>query len=459
VAAPLLTAAELRFLRSLLRHKVRFMVVGLSAAALQGAPVVTQDIDLWFEDLSDPNLAKALREIGAAYVPPFMLNPPMFAGEGADLFDIVLRMDGLARFSDEIANSIDVSLGRYQLKVLKLERAGQQARRRPPKGRIDDTRPGRRNSRQRSDPASQASQTQAALRQSAPMDLHCNLTVLVRKDYFQKTPGSQKPAARYIVYMRTKVLWIGLSGILVGCSTTSEWLDRIGGIGGTESAAALTQEQIVRGLKEALNLGVNHAVTSLGREDGFLANVQVRIPTPEKLRPVEQTLQRLGQGQLVDEFHVAINRAAEKAVPEAAEVLVGAIKQLTLTDAERILRGRDTEATDYFKRTSEADLHERFLPIVKDATARTGVTAAYKRMTGYPGVNIFSEALLGKEAADLDGYITQKALDGLFLKIGEEEKLIRENPAARVTEILRKVFGAIHPNTSNTSPRQSVANP
>lgn len=259
--------------------------------------------------------------------------------------------------------------------------------------------------------------------------------------------------------MHARVSLFVLCWLLIGCSTTSEWLDRIGGIGGTESATALTQEQIVRGLKEALQLGADHAVNTLGREGGFLANMQVRIPTPEKLRPVEQTLQRLGQGQLVDEFHVAINRAAEKAVPEAAEVLIGAIKQLTLADAERILRGRDTEATDYFKRTSQTDLYERFIPIVKEATARTGVTAAYKRMTGYPGVNIFSEALLGKEGADLDGYVTQKALDGLFLKIGEEEKLIRENPAARVTEILRKVFGAIRPNTSNTGTRQSVANP
>jgi hypothetical protein len=122
VAALPLTAGELRLLRSLLRHKVAFMVVGLSAAALQGAPVVTQDIDLWFEDLSDPRLATALRDVGAAYVPPFTLNPPMLAGEGAELFDIVLRMDGLGSFAQELPNCIDLPLGRYHLKVLKLER-------------------------------------------------------------------------------------------------------------------------------------------------------------------------------------------------------------------------------------------------------------------------------------------------------------------------------------------------
>jgi hypothetical protein len=259
--------------------------------------------------------------------------------------------------------------------------------------------------------------------------------------------------------MRIKISLLGLCWLLAGCSTTSEWLDRIGGMGGTESITALTQDQIVRGLKEALNLGVDHAVTSLGHEGGFLANAQVRIPTPEKLRPVEQTLQRVGQNQLVEDFHAAINHAAEKAVPEATQVLVGAIRQLTLSDAERILRGRDTEATDFFKHTSQADLLDRFLPIVKEATAQTGVTAAYKRMTGYAGVGGLTEVLLGREAGDLDGYITQKALDGLFLKIGEQEKLIRENPAARTTEILRKVFGAIRAKTSNTSAARSVANP
>jgi hypothetical protein len=122
VAPPAFSQSELRLLCALLRRKVRFMVVGLSAAALQGAPVVTQDVDLWFEDLSDPRISKALREIGAAYVPPFDLNPPMLAGAGAELFDIVLRMDGLKRFADEVANCVELRVGQYRLKVLSLER-------------------------------------------------------------------------------------------------------------------------------------------------------------------------------------------------------------------------------------------------------------------------------------------------------------------------------------------------
>ena len=122
MAAPLLSESELRFLRALLKRKVRFMLVGLSAAALQGAPVVTQDVDLWFEDLSDPRIREALREIGAAYVAPSQLNPPMFVGRGVELFDIVLTMHGLDSFQQELKNCVEVSLGRQTLKVLRLDR-------------------------------------------------------------------------------------------------------------------------------------------------------------------------------------------------------------------------------------------------------------------------------------------------------------------------------------------------
>ncbi len=133
MAVPSLNESELRFLRALLRHKVKFMVVGLSAAALQGAPVVTQDVDLWFEDLTDPGLREALREIGAAYVPPSHLNPPMFAGGDVELFDIVLRMDGIGTFAEELANCVEVPLGRGCLKALRVDRilASKRAANRP----------------------------------------------------------------------------------------------------------------------------------------------------------------------------------------------------------------------------------------------------------------------------------------------------------------------------------------
>ena len=123
MAAPLPFAeSEIRLLAALLRARVRFMVVGLSAATLQGAPVVTQDVDLWFEKLGDPNISQALQRVGAAYVPPSVLNPPMLAGPGAELFDIVLRMDGLETFARELKHCIAIPLGCYQLKVLSLER-------------------------------------------------------------------------------------------------------------------------------------------------------------------------------------------------------------------------------------------------------------------------------------------------------------------------------------------------
>lgn len=123
MAKPLpFSESELRLLQILLKRKVRFMVVGLSAATLQGAPVVTQDVDLWFEDLGEPKISRALQEVGAAYVPPSINNPPMLAGKGAELFDIVIRMDGLGTFADEIRHCIDIPLGRQKLKVLSLER-------------------------------------------------------------------------------------------------------------------------------------------------------------------------------------------------------------------------------------------------------------------------------------------------------------------------------------------------
>lgn len=231
-----------------------------------------------------------------------------------------------------------------------------------------------------------------------------------------------------------------LPALLGGCATTGEWLDQLGKAG---TIGQVTQQEIVAGLKAALDKGVDHAVTQLGREGGFFQNVQVRIPVPESLQPVERALRTVGQGALVDEFQLALNRAAEKAVPEAVSVLVNSVKQMTFADAEQILRGHETAATDFFRRTSQASLYERFLPIVREATAHTGVTAAYKRMTENPLAAIAAQAVLGRQSVDLDSYVTNRALDGLFLKIAEQEKLIRENPAERTTEILRKVFGSV----------------
>lgn len=208
----------------------------------------------------------------------------------------------------------------------------------------------------------------------------------------------------------------------------------------THSLAALSQEQLVGGLKEALGKGVEQAVASLGKADGFLKDAKVKIPMPESLQKVEKTLRALRQEKLADEFVTTLNRAAEQAVPEAAAVLGDSVKQMSIADAKSILTGTNNAATQYFRRTSETNLYARFLPIVKNATEKTGATSAYKNMMGKAS---FAGSFLGPDAGDIDAYVTRKTLDGLFLKIAEQEKLIRENPVARTTDLLQKVFGAV----------------
>jgi hypothetical protein len=229
----------------------------------------------------------------------------------------------------------------------------------------------------------------------------------------------------------------------------ADFLERLGLKQAASSASAaatgLSQEQVLGGLREALASGVQHAVTNLGRADGFLKDVNVRIPLPSALQSTEKALRRLGQQQLADQFITTMNRAAEQAVPEAAAVLADSVRQMSVADAKAILTSTNTAATEYFKRTSETNLFTRLLPIVKKTTGDVGVTAAYKQMVdkvsgGFGG---FASSFLKPETLDLDSYVTHKALDGLFLKIADQEKLIRENPAARATDVLQKVFGSI----------------
>ncbi|MEO7598988.1 MAG: DUF4197 domain-containing protein [Opitutus sp.] len=213
------------------------------------------------------------------------------------------------------------------------------------------------------------------------------------------------------------------------------------------SFASLSQEQVVAGLRDALTNGVRQAVTDLGKEGGFLQDASVKIPLPENAQKIEKVLRAAGQGKLVDNFVSTMNRAAEQAVPEAATVLAESVKQMSIADAKSVLSGTDEAATQYFRRTSETNLHERFLPIVKAATAKTGVTSAYKQMSDKAGGALggMLGGYMGGKMPDLDSYITAKALDGLFVKIAAQEKLIRASPVARTTDILKKVFGAVRP--------------
>jgi hypothetical protein len=196
---------------------------------------------------------------------------------------------------------------------------------------------------------------------------------------------------------------------------------------------------VLAALKAALERGANAAVAALGRTDGFLGNPQVRIPLPESLERTERLARRLGFSKEVDELVVAMNRAAEAAVPEARKLLVDAVKKMSVRDAKAVLTGGDTAATEYFRKTSHKALHDRFLPIVKTATEKVGVAQRYREFA-QPAAAL---GLVRAEHADLDEYVTLKALDGLYFMLGEEEKKIRKDPVGAGSAIVRKVFGAL----------------
>lgn len=209
----------------------------------------------------------------------------------------------------------------------------------------------------------------------------------------------------------------------------------------SKSGKKVTDNEIVGGLKEALTKGVGTAIKLLGKDNGYLANPRVKIPLPNSLQKLEKGLRVAGQGKAVDDFVASMNHAAEKAVPVAIDVFVDAIKKMTFDDARSILfSGKDDSATMFFRKTSEEKLRLKFRPIVEEFTAKTGVTSSYKNMIGKAG---FAAQFLGKDATDLDGYVTQKALDGLFLLVADEEKKIRKDPIGRTTDLLRKVFGIL----------------
>ena len=205
------------------------------------------------------------------------------------------------------------------------------------------------------------------------------------------------------------------------------------------SGPQITNKEAVSGLKEALSKGVGVAVGDLGRKDGFWGSKLYRIPMPGSLQTAEKTLRRIGQDKLADDFLLSMNRAAEEATSEATGIFMDSIKQMTINDGISILTGPDDSATAYLRKTSEARLEKRFRPLIESATERVGVTSYYKRMTGQLGL---LSAFAGEDVKDLDGYITNRAMDSLFARIAQEEKAIRTNPVERTTDLLKKVFGA-----------------
>ena len=202
------------------------------------------------------------------------------------------------------------------------------------------------------------------------------------------------------------------------------------------SASGLSNAEITAGLKEALQVGTEKAVGLVSQPDGFYKNPAIKIPLPESVQKVEKLLRTAGYGEKVDAFELSMNRAAERAAPEAKSIFWDAISDMNFDDAQKILNGRDNEATLYFQDKTSTRLQEVFKPIVKDAMGEVGVTRSYQDLNSE-----ITSLPFGKSTSfDLDQYVTDGALKGLFKMLAEQERQIRTQPAARVTDLLQKVF-------------------
>jgi hypothetical protein len=200
----------------------------------------------------------------------------------------------------------------------------------------------------------------------------------------------------------------------------------------------LSEDEIVNGLKQALEVGTSNAVQTVSQTNGYFKNPQIRIPLPENVKKAEKLLRATGFGSQVDKFELSMNRAAERAAPEAKAIFWDAIKQMSFDDARQILDGSDNAATQYFQDKTASRLQKVFKPITHQAMSEVGVTSYYQKIDDKIKTIPFTDQM----NFDLDQYVTDKALNGLFVMLAEEEKKIREDPAARVTNLLKKVFAS-----------------
>jgi hypothetical protein len=205
------------------------------------------------------------------------------------------------------------------------------------------------------------------------------------------------------------------------------------------SLSDLTNQDASQGIKVALEKGALAAVALLGKTDGFLGNPKVRIPLPGFLEDASKLLKLTGQGKRVDELVTSMNRAAEAAVPMGKDLLVGAVKSMSVTDAKNILSGGENSVTQFFAEKTRSPLGEKFLPIVTKATEKVGLANQYNRVAGKAA----GVGLVKSEDANIQRYVTGKSLDGLYIIIGEEERKIRQDPVGTGSAILKKVFGAL----------------
>jgi hypothetical protein len=233
---------------------------------------------------------------------------------------------------------------------------------------------------------------------------------------------------------RVALVAIWLSAVCSAQSPLDELWKRATG----QSASNLSNDRIAAGLKEALRVGTTKAVAITGRPDGFLKNEAIKILLPEKLQTAGRALRLVGMGAQLDELEVGMNRAAEQASPQAKQIFLNAVTSMSINDARGILTGNDTAATDYFRRATSEDLTAAFAPIVHRSMQNVGVVRQYQQLMQ----NSMAGAILRNQKFNLDDYVVGKTLDGLFYMLGEQEKQIRQKPAARTTDLLKQVFGS-----------------
>jgi hypothetical protein len=212
--------------------------------------------------------------------------------------------------------------------------------------------------------------------------------------------------------------------------------DRLKKLFTSSKQVSIDEGTIITALKEAISIGTDNAIKSVSELDGYLSNQAIKILIPDNVKMVADGLRKIGYTKPVDDFLLSMNRAAERAAPEAKSIFIDAIKEMTFDDAKNILNGGNTAATDYFKLKTKEKLYDAFEPIISSSVNEVGATRYYKEMVSKFALLPFMKT----EALNLDDYVTNKALDGLFYMIGEEEKKIRTDPKARVTELLEKVF-------------------
>lgn len=250
------------------------------------------------------------------------------------------------------------------------------------------------------------------------------------------------------VFCRTALMAFCFLVILLPPLYSADFLDDLkkglpqlpsgGGLpGGKAVGSGLDDSTIASGLKDALSVGTKNAVSLVSKLNGYFGNEAIKILMPDNVQKVAELAGKMGFQKQVDDFILSMNRAAEKAAPKAASHFAEAIKAMTIEDARKILSGNDTAATEYFKSKTSSKLYDEFKPIITQSMNEVGVTRSYNAMTA----KVPSTPFTKPESVDLNHHVTTKALDGLFYMVGQEEKKIRTNPAARTTDLLKKVFG------------------